>query len=169
MSRRLHTIADLTPEGARVADIGTDHARLLPLLVTRRRAPLAIGIDRALPLAFARRTLCRTDPAVRAHIDLREGDGLAPLAPREVDTIVIAGMGARSIIAILGAHPDRAREATTIILQPATETGRLRTWLASHDFAITQERVATERSRTHIVLAVTPVPAGHLARPGPRS
>ncbi len=83
MSSRLHTIADLVPEGARVADIGTDHARLLPLLVTRRRAPIAIGIDRALPLAFARRTIARAAPNVRAQIELRateiHGDGLASL------------------------------------------------------------------------------------------
>lgn len=157
MSRRLETIADLVPEGARVADIGTDHARLLPLLVHpsggRRGAPLVIGIDRALPLTFARRTLARLSPAVRAHIDLREGDGLSPLHPGEVDAIVIAGMGARSIIAILEQHPDRLPPGTTLVLQPLTQIPQLREWLAAHAIAITDERVVLESGRPRVVIA----------------
>jgi tRNA (adenine22-N1)-methyltransferase len=158
MSTRLETIADLVPEGARVADIGTDHARLLPLLLLRRRATFAIGIDRDEgPLLAARRTLARIDPLLLPRIELRHGDGLAPLQPGEVDAVVIAGMGARSIIAILERHPDRiwtAGPATTLVLQPLTEIPRLRTWLVAHDLAIVDERITHERSRARVVLVV---------------
>jgi tRNA A22 N-methylase len=118
---------------------------------------MSVLSPRVMPAWAARTTASRTNfPAV-------------VLRPHEVDAIVVAGMGTRSIIAILEQHTDRAREATTIVLQPTTEKGRLRDWLASHDFAITEERVATERGRDHLVLAVAPVPTGHLARPGPHS
>lgn len=157
MSTRLETIADFVPEGARVADIGTDHARLLPLLLTRRRATFAIGIDRDEgPLQAARRTLARIDPLLLSRTELRHGDGLAPLHPGEVDAIVIAGMGARSIIAILERHPDRVGSTTTLVLQPLTEIPRLRAWLVAHDLAIVDERITHERARARVVLVVRP-------------
>jgi len=152
MSRRLETIADLVAEGARVADIGTDHARLLPLLLLRRHAQAAIGIDRDEgPLRAAARTLARAGERA-ATAELRLGDGLGPLLPGEVDTIVIAGMGTRSIIAILERHPDRVTPGTTLVLQPLTEIPRLHAWLAAHAIAVLDERTIDEHGRPRVVI-----------------
>jgi tRNA (adenine22-N1)-methyltransferase len=62
-------------------------------------------------------------------MDFRLGDGLTPLEPSEVDTVVIAGMGGETIIGILEADPAKTRSFPKYILQPRTKTELLRAWL----------------------------------------
>ena len=54
---RLHLLADLVPQGAKLADIGTDHGYLPVYLLQKGRIASAIAADigRA-PLEHARRT-----------------------------------------------------------------------------------------------------------------
>ncbi len=157
LSARLHAVAEFVPQGARVADIGTDHGRLLVEVLTRRRAQRVIGIDcRTDPLRVARSTIDAAGAEIAARVELRLGDGLAALAPGEVDAIVIAGMGARRICTIVDAHRDRVSAAVTLILQPANDWQHLRSWLAGAQMRPLGERIVWERGRAHLVLAVTP-------------
>lgn len=157
VSERLRAIADLVPARARVADIGTDHARLLVHVLTLRDAAWAIGIDcRESPLAEARRTLAAAPVAIARRAELRLGDGLAPLQPGEVDTIVIAGMGGRRIAEILEAHPEHTAAAARVVLQPTTDWPLLRRHLAQAALWPFDERIVWERGRPHWMIAVAP-------------
>ncbi len=123
--------------------------------VIDRDAAWAIGVDvRSAPLDAARRTLAAASPEVSARIELRAGDGLAAIGVDEVDAIVIAGMGAASIIAILEAHPDRITPQVRLVLQPANEWRRLRAHLAGAQRRPVAEEIVWERDRPHLVLAV---------------
>ena len=96
---RLQLLADMVPEGCRLADVGTDHGYLPVYLLQRRRIRGAVAADiGAEPLAHARRT---AEAYGVTGIDFRLCDGLRDIAPDEVDTVVIAGMGGETIIAIL--------------------------------------------------------------------
>ena len=90
---RLRLLAEMTPHGGRLADIGTDHGYLPVWLLQEGRIPSAIAADvGAEPLEHARRT---AEEYETQGLDFRLCDGLSGIEPEETDTVVIAGMGAR--------------------------------------------------------------------------
>lgn len=150
MTPRLRLLADWTASGARLADIGTDHAYLPVWLRLHGRAASAIACDlREGPLARARET-GRTYGA--DGIDYRLGNGLEPVSPEEADTIVIAGMGGENIAAILADAPWTAGGAHTLLLQPQTRAEALRAFLADHGYAIRREALVEDRGAIYPVM-----------------
>ena len=102
LTPRLKTIADLVCDGARLADIGTDHAYLPVWLLLNDRLKSAIAADiRPGPLDRARATAEEYDCTDRMRFVLC--DGLSGLNRKDADTIVIAGMGGETIAAIMQA------------------------------------------------------------------
>lgn len=74
------------------------------------------------------------------RITFRLGNGLAAVAPEECDTIVIAGMGARTSPRFWPGHPGPPTAATTLLLQPQSRAEALRRFLAEHGYAIARRR-----------------------------
>lgn len=143
LSPRLQLLADWVPQGARLADVGTDHAYLPVWLTLHGRVTSAIASDlRKGPLERARET-GRTYGA--EGIDYRLGDGLAFIRPEEADTIVIAGMGGENIASILAAAPWTADGQHTLLLSPHTKAEELRLFLMDHGYAIRREALVYDR------------------------
>lgn len=154
LSPRLRLVADLVPQGARLADVGTDHAYLPACLLLEGKIPWAIAADlRQGPLNRARATArqygCGDKMAFRLC------NGLAGIRPGEVDTIVIAGMGGETIAQILEAAPWVWKERLPLILQPMSSLPELRAWLEQNGYAIAQERLAREGETLYVVMRVT--------------
>lgn len=150
LSPRLALIAGWVPPGAKLADVGTDHAYLPVWLTLHGRVASAIASDlRKGPLERARAT-GRTYGA--EGIDFRLGDGLAFIRPDEADTIVIAGMGGENIAAILAAAPWMADGRHTLLLQPQTRAEELRRFLMDHGYAITREALVCDRGTIYPVM-----------------
>ena len=102
LTPRLRTAADLVPAGARLADIGTDHAYLPAALLLEGKIPYAIAADlRHGPLLRAKETAA--EYGCRDRMGFRLCDGLKGIRPEETDAIVIAGMGGETIAQILAA------------------------------------------------------------------
>lgn len=155
MCPRLVAIGELVVPGRTLADIGTDHALLPAALVLRGTVPRALACDRATdPLARARATIDRFGLADR--IALRRGEGLAALGDDEVATVVIAGMGAGTLLAILAADLARTRGARRLVLQPNHGHEQVRRWLVDHDISVVDERLAEDRERFYTVIAAEP-------------
>lgn len=152
MSIRLQALAAAVPSGSRVADIGTDHGQLLTLVVRTRGVARAIGIDRSGP-ALRAAAAVTADP----RVELREGDGLDPLAPREVDVVVLAGLGAAAMIEILARARPRWPELSRLVLQPRTQWSLLRAWLATQPLALRHESIVFEHRRAALICEVEPV------------
>lgn len=150
---RLQLLADMVPEGCRLADVGTDHGYLPVYLLQRRRIRSAVAADiGAEPLAHA----CRTAEAYGVEgIDFRLCDGLRDIAPDEVDTVVIAGMGGETIITILEGAAWTKDGAYTLLLQPMTKAADLRYWLAVNGYLFTEERLVWDKNYLYPVLRVT--------------
>lgn len=158
LSPRLALIAGWVPQGAKLADVGTDHAYLPVWLSLHGRVSCAIASDlRKGPLERARET-GRTYGA--QNIDYRLGNGLAFIRPEEADTIVVAGMGGENIAAILAAAPWTADGRHTLLLQPQTRAEELRRFLMDHGYAITREALVYDRG---ILYPVMEVRAGEMA------
>ena len=100
LTPRLRAVANMVPAGARLADVGTDHAYLPACLLQEGVLQRAVVSDlRRGPLDRARATAERY--SLTERMDFRLCDGLSGIDPDEVDAIVIAGMGGETIAAIL--------------------------------------------------------------------
>ena len=152
LTPRLQAIAEQVPQGARLADVGTDHGYLPVWLLCSGRIDSAIAADlREGPLDRARETARRF--GVTERISFRLCDGLSAVGPKEADTVAIAGMGGETIISILEAAP-WTKEGTLLLLQPMTGSAELRLWLQENGYQITGERIAREGERLYSILTV---------------
>ncbi len=152
LTPRLQTVADQVPQGAILADVGTDHAYLPTWLLLNGRIKHAIAADlRAGPLDRARETAAYY--GVTGTVDFRLCDGLSDIHPHEVDTVAIAGMGGETIAAILEAAP-WTKENTLLLLQPMTSFSDLRLWLQQNGYMIEKEIISREGKRLYSCLIV---------------
>lgn len=151
LTPRLQLLADWVRPGARLADVGTDHAYLPVWLRLHGRMVSAIACDlREGPLERARET-GRTY-GVAGEIDYRLGNGLSVVSPEEADTIVIAGMGGENIAAILAKAPWTAGGGHTLLLQPQSRAETLRAFLAENGYAVRREALVEDRGTIYPVL-----------------
>lgn len=156
LSERLQTIAALVPTGARVADVGTDHAQLPCYLVGTKKAAYVIGTDlHQGPYERARQTV--QEYALEEYIAIRLGDGLKVVEPGEVDTAVIAGMGGAAIRKILSESPAVVENLRKAVLQPMTNAETVRLWLQEQGWVITQEDLIYEDKQYYQIIAAEPV------------
>ena len=150
LTPRLRLLADWVPSGARLADVGTDHAYLPVWLRLHGRVASAIACDlREGPLVRARETgrIWGAD-----GVDYRLGNGLTVVSPEEADTIVIAGMGGENIAAILARAPWTADGDHTLLLQPQTRAEVLRAFLTENGYAIRREALVEDRGVLYPVM-----------------
>jgi len=153
LTPRLRTVADLVPEGARLADIGTDHAYLPAALLLEEKIPGAIAADlREGPLNRAKQTAA--EYGLGDKITFRLCNGLAGIQKEEVDAVAIAGMGGETIADILSAALWVREQNIPLILQPMSSMTDLRIWLESSGFAILEERLAREGDTLYVILSV---------------
>ena len=151
ISKRLLLCAQLVPEGARVADIGTDHGYLGLYLLQNGLAAHVLAADlRPQPLQTAKLHAAKFGFA--GQMEFRLSDGLAEIAPDEADTIVCAGMGGDLIVEILSACPWLRGRNYTLILQPQSAGQELRRWLGEHGFAIECEQLVQDGKFLYTVL-----------------
>ena len=145
-------VAALVPEGAVIADIGTDHAYLPCYLVGRGSCPAAFACDVVPgPLENAVGTVNKygLSDAIRCLLS----DGTRELPPAGYDTLVCAGMGGELICDILRSTEDL--NAKTLVLQPMTHSEDLRAFLCKNGFTISGETAVCDGKRTYIAFSAS--------------
>ncbi len=149
---RLQTVASFVPEGAKLGDIGTDHAYLPIALYEAHKLDRAVAIDvhegpyqSALSAVKGRH--------LEDFIEVRLGDGLKPLKSGEVDVLTLAGMGGRTMLEILSARPDVVNSLTDLIVQPQGAEGAVRLALLENGWRLKAERLVEEENRLYVVMA----------------
>lgn len=156
LSPRLSAVASFVPKGARMADIGSDHAYLPAHLLLQSKINFAVVGEVAKgPLENARHELAKqrlTDVTV-----LRLADGLAAVtAADQIDTVTIAGMGGLLIRDILAAAKARGQVFETLILQPNTDEAVVRQWLIANAYQLTHERIVQEDKHFYEIIVAKP-------------
>jgi tRNA (adenine22-N1)-methyltransferase len=158
---RLMALAVRVPVGARVADIGTDHGRLPLWLLQNGIVKHAFAVDKAEgPLSQAKALAAHCGLAGR--LECIAGDGLLPLPPDSVDTVVIAGMGGESIALILSESPWALRKH--LLLQPMSRIEKLEKFLTENDTVYAKHEV-TETKRRYVFIEILPAPPGRFQPP----
>lgn len=151
LDARLLTAAECVRPGTVAADIGCDHGKLAIYLARRGENPKIIGADlRPEPLARAAQNLKRA--GCEGQVELRLGDGLSVLAPGEAQDIILAGMGAQTILQLLEAAPWVKDPEVNLVLVPATKHTLLRLWLARKGFQIKRDLPVRAGGRLYAVI-----------------
>ena len=152
LDNRLQLCAAFVRRGARVADIGTDHAYLPVWLCRNNICPSAIAADvKPEPLARGRLTIAAAH--MNDRVEARLSDGLQAIAEEEAEDIVIAGMGGELIAKIIGGCPYAHNPQKQFILQPMTKSEALLRWLCANGFAIRRQDCCVAGGKCYTVLS----------------
>ena len=153
LDERLLTCAGLVRDGARLADVGTDHAYLPVWLLKNGKISFAVASDiREKPLETGRQI---AEKYKTENIDFRLGSGLGTI--REDDNItdvVIAGMGGEVIADILAQSELAKNPELNLILQPMTRSDELIGFLYENGYEIVTQTALSSKGKSYTVMAV---------------
>ena len=144
LSQRLMEMYHQVSPGERVADIGTDHAYIPILLMKNNISPFVIMSDISKGSMDKAQRNCKDQGFGLPDSCFRVGDGLSTIQPGEVDTIVIGGLGGRTIAGILASDQKLTNSFSKLILQPRNNSGELRYYLKLTGWNIISERLSQE-------------------------
>ena len=103
-----------------------------------------------MPLENARRNAALYGESERMVFVL--SDGLQKIDPKDVDTVICAGMGGDLIAKILQDCQWILDAKYRLILQPQSTPHTLRAWLCDHGFSIEEERICEDGDFTYTVM-----------------
>ena len=139
---RLKKIGDLVEANSFCLDVGCDHAFLDIYLVQRGENIKAIASDvKEGPLNHARENIKKYH--LEDKIECRLGNGLDTYSDY-VDTIIISGLGGRSMIGIFKSHLEVLKKVNTIILSPNNYQEDVKRFLCKHHFYLSNEELVKE-------------------------
>lgn len=150
LCKRLQKIADLV-KGETVAEIGCDHAYLsIYLAVTRNISVYACDV-REKPLEKAIENASRY--CTKDNIKFLLSDGLKKV-PYFIDSIVIAGLGGKTIEKMVFGSEIAKRENVQLVLGPQSFIYELRENLYLNGFYVEEEVLVFEKGKYYIIFSV---------------
>lgn len=150
ISERLKCVASLVNKGARVADIGTDHAYLPIYLVQNGISNKVYACDvRKEPLRRAK--LHIDEYGLSDKITTKLCDGLKGINKCDVDTVTICGMGGKLMKNILKAGIDKLGDNTQLVLSAQSELKDFRKYLLETGIDIKSEHMLLEDGKYYFI------------------
>ena len=137
ISKRLLACSRFISPGQLVADVGTDHG-YLPIYLLREKGAAWVyaGDIGEKPLQKARDNAARFGVTDRISFYCCSGvEGL----PRDFDVLVMAGMGAETMVSILRAAPWLRDDRYRLVLQCQSSQNELRLYLSENGWTIRRE------------------------------
>ena len=153
IGKRLCTAAALVRRGARLADVGTDHAYLPIYLLEAGLIESAILSDvNEGPLEKARENVLKYGFSDKTELTL--GSGASHLGQSGATDYTVCGMGGELIADIIENAPHLRSADINLVLQPMTRPELLRKYLWDNGFSILDERYATDEGKHYVCLGV---------------
>ena len=153
---RLRMAASLIEEGpvpSLIADIGSDHGRLICWLLHRYPDAEGIATDISRP-SLMKTELLAEQEGLSERIRCLCGDGLDPLRGIKPDILMICGMGGELIRDILSRAEEPLGGAKTAVLQPMSGVEELREYLFADGYRVVSDRIVKEGGRYYQVMSV---------------
>ena len=152
ISPRLEAIATLVPINSNVIDIGCDHGLLDIYLYQKRISSKIIASDiNSLALNNAKENIKRNH--LEGIIETRLGNGLDSLNQEDnIDTIIISGMGANTIIGIIKNNTKKLSNISTIIIQSNTKNELIRKEIIKIGYQINEEQIVKDNNKIYIII-----------------
>ncbi len=146
LDNRLSSAASFVRRGARLADIGSDHAYLPIYLAQAGKISAALASDiNAGPVESARENIELY--GVGDKVEAICADGLSGAEAFAPDDIAILGMGGELIETIIDRAPWVKNKGIRLILQPMTHAESLYTYLCENGFSIVDEGICATSDR----------------------
>lgn len=151
LNPRLTSAAEFVRQGARFADVGTDHAYLPLFLLGEGRISYALCTDiNEGPLASA--IANAKDAGLYDKMDFRLTDGAAALAEYGITDMAICGMGGDLIASIVEAADYLHDDNINLILQPMTKQEALRENLYLMGYEIIAESYSRDAGKPYVCM-----------------
>ena len=136
-----------------IMDVGTDHGYIAIELIKRNLADKVIASDiNKDPLNKAKLNVSLE--GLSNKIELRLGGGLTPVKDKEVNGVLIAGMGGNLIRDILENDIKKVKNMDYLVLQPAQNPEVLREYLYISVYEIIDEDVCFDEGKYYEVFKV---------------
>lgn len=152
ISKRLEAISSLVPINSNIIDIGCDHALLDIYLYQKEISNKIIASDiNANALNNAKDNIKKNK--LDKYIETRLGNGLDTLNQEDdIDTIIISGMGAHTIVGILKNNKLKLNNINTIIIQSNTKLEFLRKEVTKLNFIIDNEMMVEDNKKVYTII-----------------
>lgn len=152
LPKRLETIANIVPLNSNIIDIGCDHGLLDIYLCQKGISQNIIASDinkSALSNAIAN---IKKEKLERS-IETRLGDGLNTIKESDqINTAIISGMGAHTIVGILKNNLNTLKKINTIIIQSNTKNYFLRKEITKLNYLIADEKIVKDKDKIYIII-----------------
>ena len=155
LSPRLQAVADfITVDNTKIIDIGCDHAFLSIYLANKYKDVKIIASDvNKNALESAKNNISKANLSDR--IDIRLGNGLDVVETNDINTVIISGMGANTIVGILKYAKDKLTNVNNIIIQSNTDLTFLRKNLMNIGYYIEDETLVEDKKIIYTVIKFT--------------
>ena len=152
LSKRLLKVASFVPDNSYLIDVGCDHALLDIYLATTLKNIKILATDiNQNPLEGAKLNIEKYN--LQDKIKLAQKNGIENL-DKEIDTIVIAGMGGILISNILN-NKKSLENIKNIIVAPNNDFPIVRKTINKLGFKIEKEELLTEKNITYLIIKAT--------------
>ena len=151
LSKRLEVVASFVNDNSKVIDIGCDHGLLSIYLVNKYKNVKVIASDINENALSSAVTNIKKEK-LENRIETRLGSGLDVVKADEIDTIVIAGMGANTIVGILKYSTSKLSDVNNIIIQSNTDLYFLRKNITSLGYYIEDEILVEDKNIIYTVI-----------------
>jgi tRNA (adenine22-N1)-methyltransferase len=159
---RLSAVLSLVKPCGVLADVGTDHGYLPLEALKSGICKHAVAADlNALPLKRAQDTFAQSD--VKDKVSFVRCSGIRDI-PDPIDAIVIAGMGAETVMQIVNDDLERFLRVPQLIFQVNKDVAALRRFMVERGFDIVDEAIAYKR---HYYVVVKFAPSASLPEYNP--
>lgn len=145
LSDRLTSIANLVPKNSHIIDVGCEHA-LLDIYLTIKKNVKCIATDiNENSIKVAKSNIDKYK--LNDSILIIKTNGLQKINTDNIDTVIIAGMGMRSILKILkGYYFDN------LIIQSNNDLEHLRREIVKKGYIIQNEEIVHERNKYYVII-----------------
>ena len=151
LSKRLEVVASYINDNSKIIDIGCDHG-LLSIYLAKKYDNIKIIASDVNKNALGTAIENIKKEHLDGRIETRLGNGLEVVTPEEIDTIVIAGMGANTIVGILKYSTDKLINVKDIIIQSNTDLYFLRKNVTKLGYYIADETLVEDANIIYTVI-----------------